>query len=137
MQGIVNSAELHCGHEVHACCTGAARKAALERLSRPQQVIFAILELCPQADFTSKRISEKLAQLGLKTLEGNKDNLFSTLLTGAPAADWSKPYVAILDKTGHAGPRNWNEKGWQMQASAWFDSWYWELTQYVVDDDGC
>ena len=116
-------------------CTGAARKAALERLSRPQQVIYAILELQPQSDFTSKRISQKLAQLGLKTIEDNKDNLLNTLLTGTPAADQSKPYVAVLDKTGRASPRNWNEKSRKMLTSEWFDSWYWDLTQYVVKDD--
>ncbi|KAK9817374.1 hypothetical protein WJX74_009500 [Apatococcus lobatus] len=116
---------------------GDLRRASLERLSRKHQCIFAILELQPQENFTSKRISRKLAQLGLKTLEGNHDNIFNTLLTGTPAADQSKPYVGILDKMGKGGPRNWNEKGRQMLSLEWFNSWYWELTQYLVEDESC
>lgn len=114
---------------------GEARQTALKRLNRKQQVIFAILELEPQVDFTMDRIDPKLASLGLDTLKGNHDNIINTHLTGTAAADHSKPYVGVLDKTCHGGPRNWNEKGRQMLESEWFNSWYWDLTQYVVEDN--
>ena len=125
------------GADDYGCCTGAARQAALQRLSRPLQVIYALLELQPQAGFTQQRVSEKLAQLGLRTIEGNKDNLWNTVLTGTPAADYNKPYVGILEKSYRGGPRNWSEKGRHMQTSEWFNAWYWELTQFVVEDSNC